>query len=246
MNAKNSLLSLKNISVGFDKHTVIQDVSFCITKPEFIVVTGPNGGGKTTLLRLILGLLHPWSGTISVFEKPPKESTSLIGYVPQFSETDSSFPISVQDVILMGTLSGIPLLPFYKKDAIENMRNIADKLGITSLLSHHFGSLSGGQKQRALIARALVSHPKMLLLDEPVASVDSSSEMDIYQLLQEYAQTIPVIMVTHDIGFVSTLVNRIICINRTIYDNPDPTHHLHDTVKEYGEEVRMINHKCGL
>ena len=246
MNAKNSLLSLKNISVGFDKHSVLEDISFCITKPEFIVVTGPNGGGKTTLLLLILGLLHPWRGSISVLEKPPKEATSRIGYVPQFSDTDTYFPLSVQDVILMGTLSGIPLFPFYKKEATERMHNIAEKLGISSLLNQHFGSLSGGQKQRTLIARALVSNPEMLLLDEPVASVDSHSEMDIYHLLREYAQTIPVIMVTHDIGFVSTLVDRIICINRTIYDNPDPTHHLHDTIKEYGEEIRMINHKCGL
>lgn len=246
MNVKNSLLSLKNISVGFDKHTVLENISFCVTKPEFIVITGPNGGGKTTLLKLILGILQPWSGSISVLGTSPLHTTADIGYVPQFNETDPLFPISVKDVILMGTLSGIPMFPFYQKDAIKKMRDIAEDLKISPLLKLHFGSLSGGQKQRVLIARALVSNPKMLLLDEPVASVDSNSEIDIYHLLQQYAASIPVIMVTHDIGFVSTLVNRIICINRTMYDNPNPTHHLDETIKGYGEKIRIINHKCGL
>ncbi len=245
MAAPDNYLTLSDVTVGYGRYAVLESISFNVDRPEFIVVTGPNGGGKTTLLKLILGLIKPWSGNISLLGTTPEKARSRIGYVPQFSETDPLFPISVKEVILMGELTGIPLFPFYSAEAVHQAEAIAEKLHIDHLLSHHFGSLSGGQRQRVLIARALVSQPEMLLLDEPVASVDSHSEIDVYHLLSDYAQSIPVLMVTHDIGFVSTLVQRIICINRTIYDNHDPSH-LQGTIEEYGKDVRIVNHTCGL
>ena len=213
---------------------------------EFIGVVGPNGGGKTTLLKLILGLIRPDKGYIKVFGDTPVNSRPLVEYVPQHSTFDLDFPISVIDVVLMSTLSKTPLFGRYSKPDQEIAIKALEMVGIADLHKRHISELSAGQRQRVLLARALAGEAKLLILDEPTASVDSSNEEDIYKLLKEINKTSTIILVTHDLGFISIYVNRVACVNRLMQ-----CHHTRDITGEiindvYQRNVEMIRHKCGL
>jgi zinc transport system ATP-binding protein len=246
MKTEDVAVELKNISFSYDGSTVLEDIILDVKTGDFLGMIGPNGGGKSTLLKLLLGLLKPCSGTIKVFGKSPEQSRPWIGYVPQYLNLDLDFPVNVMDVVLMGRLGQAPLFGSWRSNDRKEAIKALEYVEINDLRNRRFGELSGGQRQRVLIARAIVGSPKLLLLDEPTANVDSHIEKDVYALLKKINETATIILVTHDLGFISSYVNRVACINRKLscLDSGNITGEALDKV--YGTHVEMIHHECGL
>jgi zinc transport system ATP-binding protein len=201
-----------HLSFSYGEAPVLSDVSFQIKRGEFVGIIGPNGGGKTTLLKLILGFLKPKAGSLTVLGNPPGVSTTRIAYVTQGLRFDRQFPISVMELVLSGRLSRLPWYGVYSKEDNEAALGALEQVGMADFRQHAFGNLSGGQAQRALIARALVSNPDLMLLDEPTASVDSQAEGVIYEILQSLRQSRTILMVTHDLRAAINLVDRVLCV----------------------------------
>ncbi len=235
------ILTFDNVSFAFDGNEVLSNASFSAQSHESICVVGPNGGGKSTLIKLTLGLLTPSSGTITVLGTEPQRARAKIGYMPQYLQYDQRFPVSVFDVALMGRLSSHRFGAYGKKDK-EIARNALDEMGVADLAKRPFGALSGGQRQRVLIARALASEPELLLLDEPTANVDPAVENQFLEVLHQLAAKITVITVTHDLGFVSQLVDRVICVNRFVKIHP--TSEISGEIIQdiYGGDLKMVRH----
>lgn len=240
--AGNPILQVKNLSFGYTGDLVLEDVDLTVAEGDFVGVIGPNGSGKTTLLRLILGLLGPTAGEIRVLGMSPVKARPLIGYVPQFVAFDTDFPISVLEVVLMGRLSKAPALGPYRKADRLAAEEALDMVSVADLTRRRLGNLSGGQRQRVLIARALVNKPKLLLLDEPTSNVDVAVEEDIYELLHRLNAQTTLVLVTHDLGFVSSHMNRVACLNRTLVCHPtgEITGAMINSL--YGDKVRIVEH----
>lgn len=212
----NNPLTIENVNVNFNGFPILRDINLVLQENEFLGIIGPNGGGKTTLLKVILGLIQPTTGRIRIYGRLPLKSRKLIGYVPQYSLFEKDFPISVYDVVAMGRLGNKKL--FRKLDS--NDRDIIEeslaRMQIQSIAGENVGNLSGGQKQRVLIARALASQPKILLLDEPTSSIDTKTGQSFYELLRELNEKISIILISHDIGVVSQYVKKIACLNKDL------------------------------
>jgi zinc transport system ATP-binding protein len=237
----NEVIGLKGVTAGYLKgNPIIHNIDLTVPKDDFLAVIGPNGGGKTTLLKVILGLLVPWEGSVAVLGRPPEISRSEIGYVPQVIP-DESFPITVMDVVLMGRLKNTGLIGrFTCKDRKTAEMNL-ERLDVRDLAGDEINSLSSGQKQRVLIARALAGNPQILLLDEPVASVDHNTQESFFNLLAELNSTITIVLVTHDVGAVSSHVKSIACINRNLISHDEEL--LSESVaKAYGCPFELISH----
>jgi zinc transport system ATP-binding protein len=204
-----------NLFFQYEETPILENVSFVIAPGEFVGIFGPNGGGKTTLLKLLLGFLKPQKGSIEILGESPKIAREKMGYVPQISHLDRQFPITVLEVVMMGCLDKSPWHS-YTKDGKEKARAALIEVGMLDFQNHSFGTLSGGQAQRVLIARALVSKPTILLLDEPTASVDASAEESIYKLLEHLKGTMTIIMVTHDLQVMMQKVDRFICVHQQV------------------------------
>ncbi len=204
------VVSFERVSFTYAGVDVLRDVSFEFYEGDFVGIIGPNAGGKTTLLKLILGLLRPDSGSIRVLGVSPDEARGLVGYVPQYAHFDRSFPIRVRTAVTMGTLGRGRMGDEVASDAVDRA---LEQLELHVVADRQMGSLSGGQLQRALIARALVTEPKLLLLDEPTASLDTRIGRSVYELLEELAEKITVVLVSHDIGVISRHVRTIACLN---------------------------------
>lgn len=211
-----TVITAENIRFAYDGNCVLEQVNFQINAGEFVGLFGPNGGGKTTLLSLIMGFLKPASGRLTLFGKPPVEARSHIGWVPQNFQFDRHFPISVEEVVLGGRLSRLSWTGRFKKEDGVIVQQALEKVGMARLLKHPFSSLSGGQAQRVLIARALVSSPSLLLLDEPTASVDPAAQAAIYQLLISLKGEMTILMVTHDLNSAVEQMDRLFCIQKTL------------------------------
>lgn len=236
-----TIVRLRDVGFSYDEVSVLRDVSFSIRPLESICIVGPNGGGKSTLLKLLLGLLKPDCGEIEVFGKQPKAGRQRIGYMPQSVHFDPLFPITVQDVVLMGKLDCISAGWFsrnHKKLALEAL----DELGMADYASRKFSNLSGGQRQRVLIARALVCDPELLLLDEPTANVDQAVEEEFYATLEQLNSRMAIMLVSHDLGFVSRFVESVICVNRTVHVHPTADLTGRDIREVYGEDMAAIRH----
>ena len=231
MNQKN-VVTVSHVSFSYDGVPVLEDVSFTIQERSFISIVGPNAGGKTTLLKLMLGLLQPSRGTIEVLGMHPAKARTRIGYMPQQVQLDLQFPVSVLDIVLMGRMgSGMRFGPYSGMDkavALDSLR----KLEMQDMKDRPFMALSGGQRQRVLIARALACEPEMLLLDEPTANVDMVVETELFELLHEMSRTITVVVVSHDLGFVSHYVESVVCVNRRVM--------VHPTTAVTGEVIRDL------
>ena len=210
------LINIKNLSVSYDNLKVIDNISLKIFEGEFVGIIGPNGGGKSTLLKSMLGLINIDSGIININEKN-------IGYVPQFATVDKRFPISVLEVVLSGMIDK-NIKPFFKfnKEMIEKAYSKLEQVGIKDLANRQISELSGGQFQRMLIARALAVDPKILFLDEPTASVDTVSMNNIYELLEKINKDTTIVLVTHDLMSISKKVSKVVCLNKkvTYYGKP--------------------------
>jgi zinc transport system ATP-binding protein len=233
--ASKELVRLEDIWVYYDNAIVLEDVNLSIKQDDFLGIIGPNGGGKTTLLKVILGLVKPSSGRVTVLGSTPQRNRKFIGYVAQNSLFDRDFPISVQDVVLMGRYGRVGLVKRFS----EADRKAASKaLRTVEMLDYkdkQIGRLSGGEQQRVLIARALVAEPKMLLLDEPTTGVDMPMQTEFYELLARLKHTMSIVLVSHDISAVSVYVDKIACLNRQLY---------YHGAKEVGPEILEATYKC--
>ena len=213
------VIEFDQVSFSYQSTPVLKQVTFQVYPGEFIGMIGPNGGGKTTLLRLILGFLRPSRGTLRVFGRSPgaQPAKSIqLAYVPQSVRFDRDFPISVEEVVLSGLISHLPWYGRFRAADRKAAKKALEKTGLAHLSEHPFGTLSGGQAQRVLIARALVSQPQLLLLDEPTASVDSQAEADIYAILNQLKGQMTILMVTHDLRIAIDQVERILCVQRGV------------------------------
>lgn len=230
-------LQLKNVSVFYDAVCAINNINLTVQAGDFLGIIGPNGGGKTTLLKTLIGILKPETGEIF------KGKDVSVGYVPQFSSFNKEFPISVYQVVLMGRLNkGLLLGKKYKKDDYEAVHNILETLSISPLKDRHIAELSGGQLQKVLIARAMVSQPSMLILDEPTASLDGEARQDIYELLKKLNDSMTIIVVSHDMAVISSYVKQVACMNKTLFYHGD-TEHIGDSVERaYGCPIDIIAH----
>ncbi len=246
MSQNKAVVKIEHVDFDYDGHLVLEDITLTVQEGDFIGVVGPNGSGKTTLLKIILGLIHPLRGKVQVFGRTPERGRHLIGYVPQHAELDTSFPISVMDVVLIGRLGQAPMIGRYRKSDRQAAEEAMQGTEISDLRSRRFGTLSGGQKQRVLMARALVGKPELLLLDEPTASIDGRVEQDIYHLLKKLNETVTIVLVSHDVGFISTYVNKVACVNKRLVCNT-ADHMTGDTVEAcYSGPVHMLKHTCEL
>lgn len=208
-------LAVENVGFSYQDAPVLRDITFKVRAGEFVGVIGPNGGGKTTLLKLLMGFLRPDAGQVRIFGAPPASARRQIAYVPQSLRFDRQFPISVFELVLGGRLSHLPWYGTFSRADKQAALEALEQVRLAEFKDRAFGTLSGGQAQRALIARALAAHPRMLLLDEPTASVDAQAEADIYALLKELRGTMTVVMVTHDLRAAIELVERVICVQQT-------------------------------
>ena len=208
------IISVRHLYFNYNHQSILEDVNITVHPNEFIVIFGPNGGGKTTFFKLILGFLQPKKGWVKVLHEPPKQTRHLMGYVPQMQQVDRSFPICVLDVVMMGCLAQLNRWGKFPKSVHQLALQALEKVNLVHKAKARFGSLSGGETQRALIARAIVDHPKILLLDEPTANVDPQAEKSIYQLLKKLNENMTILMVSHDLQTVIDKASRLICINR--------------------------------
>ena len=213
------IIEIKNLSAGYDGHTVLHDVNLSIYERDFLGIIGPNGGGKTTLIKCILGLLKPTGGEIRF--NVPEKTQFLLGYLPQYSTIDRKFPISVEEVILSGLSIQKSLTSRFTPEQREKGKQIIARMGLEGLESRSIGQLSGGQLQRALLGRAIISDPAVLILDEPSTYIDKRFEARLYELLAEINKECAIILVSHDIGTVLQQVKSIACVNETLDYHPD-------------------------
>lgn len=234
-------IELKDLSVSINGNAILRNVNLVIPRGDFATVVGPNGGGKTTLLKVILGLLEPELGQVCVFGDGARESRHRVGYVPQYMDFDPEFPVTVRDVMVMGRL-GRGIFGRYTSKDWEQVHSTANDLGIEALLDRPFSRLSGGQRQKVLIGRALSGQPEMILLDEPTSNLDAPSTDELYQLLDVLNKKMTVVFVTHDIGFVSRLVRSVICVRGDVFRHPTSDIEGRMICDIYGADMRMIRH----
>jgi zinc transport system ATP-binding protein len=235
-------ITVNGVNFGYDANPVLTDVTLTIDDGDFVSVVGPNGGGKTTLIRLLLGLLRPQSGTIRVLGVAPERARKRVGYVPQYFQYDTRFPVRVMDVVLMGRLDRHPLWGHYGRADREAARDALARVGLADKGGEPFNALSGGQRQRALIARALASEPKLFFLDEPTSNVDPAVQDELYALLRDLNKRLTILVVSHDIGFVSSFVQRVVCVNQTV--KVHPTSELTGAAISdlYGSNMTLVRH----
>lgn len=229
-------VELINVSAGYNSgNLVIQDISLIIKEKEFLGIIGPNGGGKTTLLKIILGLLKPFKGEVLIYGKPINFKNYKIGYVPQYTNFDRTYPISVKDVVSMGLIAHNI---FAKKITREDMQKVSlalEKVKLLNKTDAQIGHLSGGELQRVLIARALATDPNILILDEPTSSVDAQTNVNIYDLLTMLNKEKTIIMVSHDVTAISRSVKKIACLNKKL---------VYHNTKEITKEMLEETYQC--
>lgn len=222
---------------------VLEDVSLEIASREFLGIIGPNGGGKTTLLRIILGLLQPQQGSVRVFGGDPVTMRAKIGYVPQHARIDPLVPASVLDVVLTGRLALSAWGARYSRGHVEAARAALRQTEMEDFVNRPIGALSGGQRQRVLISRALAADAQLLLLDEPTAGVDAHMERGLTDLLHRLNQRLPIVIVSHDVSFVSAHLKRVACLNRRLTCHAAADISWEAISHLYHEPIRPIHHQ---
>jgi ABC-type Mn/Zn transport systems, ATPase component len=230
-------IELENVCFAYNgSGPVLDGVSLAVRPREFLAVLGPNGGGKSTLLRVILGILEPQSGTVLLLGRPPLESVRRVGYVPQDANTNRGFPVSVEDVVLMGRFEGGrgSWSPSARDRAAVD--GAMERMGIGNLRRSRIGELSQGQRQRVAIARALAVEPAVMLLDEPTASVDLQTQAALYDILRELNRDITIVMVSHDLTALTSYATSVACVNRTLFH--------HDRAELTGDMVQAVYGSC--
>jgi zinc transport system ATP-binding protein len=228
------ILEIKNLSAGYDESIVLKNINFQVNETDFIGIIGPNGGGKTTLIKSILGVIKPISGSILYhFPGKPKDFRRYIGYLPQQNVIDKKFPISVREVVLSGLTSQKNLIFRFSGQEKRKADELIEKSGLSSISRNPIGELSGGQLQRVFLARAVISNPHLLILDEPSTYVDNRSEFEFYETLKELNKGIAILLVSHDIGTISSYIKTIACVNLHL--------HYHASNEISPEELSIYN-----
>ena len=232
---QNPVIDIQNLVVGYGDAPILNGISFQVEQNDFVGIVGPNGGGKTTLLKVIVGLLKPESGQITLNTDKP------LGYLPQMNHHDDHFPILVNEVVLSGLFGQRGILSRYRKADHELVDYWLNYAGVAHLAKKRFGTLSGGQRQRVLLCRALVSDPDLLILDEPNTFVDNRFEGELYELLRQLNETRAIMVVTHDLGTISSYVKSIACVNRDLH------HHKSNIIttkqlEAYNCPIQLITH----
>jgi zinc transport system ATP-binding protein len=210
------IIEIKNLSFAYDKELTLKDINLKIYEKDFMVFIGPNGGGKSTLIKLMLGINSMQKGSIEILNKPLHKSISQIGYVPQNTNVNLNFPIKAIEVVMMGKGSKKRSFFGYKKEEIAHAMKMLEQVGMQNFAHSKIGSLSGGQRQRVMIARALCLDPKILLLDEPTSSIDADGQKRIYELLKELNKKITIVVVSHDISIILEYASKVAYINKEL------------------------------
>ena len=235
-------VSVQGVSFSYDGPPILDNVNLEIERGEFLGLVGPNGGGKSTLLKILLGLLKPDKGRVALFGQPVQQGRAAVGYVPQHVQLDRHFPVNVLQTVLLGRLGKHSRWLGFDAREKDLAWAAMRETGVTDLHDRALHTLSGGQFQRVLIARALVGEPDMLLLDEPTSNIDLRREEDIFDVLKRLNQTITIVVVSHDIGFISQYVNRVACLNRTLVCHETAAISGKTIEQLYGAPVHMIQH----
>jgi len=235
------LVEIKDVYAGYGGGAVLKNVNLDIYDNDFIGVIGPNGGGKTTLIKLLLGIIKPHQGKIQWLPETSEHEKLNIGYLPQFQSIDKQFPISVLEVVLSGVMNRKKILSGYTRQEKDKARKMLSRMGITHLERNTIGELSGGELQRVLLCRAIISNPQMLLLDEPNTFVDNQFEGELYELLKELNEQMAILLITHDLGTITPYVKTIACVNREVH------YHKSNVITEkqlsaYNCPIQLITH----
>jgi zinc transport system ATP-binding protein len=247
---EDSIIEIKHLYYRYDREHVLEDVNLAVSRGSFLGIVGPNGSGKSTLLKLILGLIKPQKGEIKLFGKDIRQfrDRHKIGFVSQKANSfNSGFPATVYEVVASGLTKKIGLLRFFNKNDAEKIKKAVSSVGMEKFLDRNIGELSGGQQQRVFIARALVSDPELLILDEPTVGVDAENVQSFYEMLEKLNKDgITLLMVTHDIGAITDKVTNVACLNKVLF--------FHGTSSEfedkkhlgvsdiYGHDVQLLTH----
>ena len=239
---EDQVIVVENVSFTYDGPPVLEDVSLSVARGEMLGLVGPNGGGKSTFLKIILGLLRPDTGRVTILGRPPREGRREIGYVPQSTTFARDFPICVEEAVLIGRLGKTRLMGTYRREDRRAAVTAMERTGICELRKRRLGDLSGGQLQRVLIARAIAGEPRILILDEPTAHMDLRVEEDIFELLKELNHRMTIIIVSHDVGFITHYVTRAACLNRSLLCHQTVEINQDTMNKLYGAPVRIIHH----
>ncbi|WP_017661352.1 metal ABC transporter ATP-binding protein [Baaleninema simplex] len=242
MSESSPAILVRHLWAGYDRDPVLEDINLSVEAGDFIGIIGPNGGGKTTFLKVLLGSIAPMRGRVEIFGRPVKQGRRFIGYVPQGIDFDREFPVRVRDVVRMGRLGKRRLLKRYNAKDDDIVDHALEQLEMLDFVRTPIGELSGGQRQRVYIARALASEPRVLLLDEPTASIDPKMQTNVYELLRQLNETIPIVLVSHDLGAVSTYVKTIGCLNRRLFYHGEKQISAEMLEKTYQCPVDLIAH----
>jgi zinc transport system ATP-binding protein len=238
-------IDIKNLTIFLGGKEILSDINLVLEEGKFLGIVGPNGGGKTTLLKVILSLVRPVSGSVNVFGKAPAKAVKekVFGYLPQHMNVDSGFPATAMDIVLMGLYRRFRKIP---GDGRKKAEEMLATMGMSSYADHSFGRLSGGEQQRVSIARALVSEPRLLILDEPSTGIDVVGQEDFYHLLKGLQKRfgLSIVMVSHDIGVITAYIDEIACLNKNLHYQGSPLGALNeDVLKElYGKSMEVIMH----
>lgn len=236
-------VEVRDLSVFYGRNVALRSVNMTVKPGEYLGIIGPNGGGKSTLLKAILGLVPSSKGEIRIFGESLQKNRSLLGFVPQFSSIERSFPIDLYEVVLSGRMkSGLQAFARYSEADHEQTKAAIEQIGLTHLTHRLISQLSGGEFQRMLIARALVCQPKLLLLDEPTASVDATARRQIYELLGKLNEQMTIIIVSHDMMAISSQVSSLACLNNRLVYHGDPELNENTVSSLYGCPVDLIAH----
>ena len=235
----NSIIKINGLSAGYDGKIVLSQVDLTVYERDFLGIIGPNGGGKTTLIKCILGLHQPFQGRVRFYKEGHEVPEINMGYLPQYNSIDKKFPISVYEVILSGLSKQKTLLSRYTS---KQAKRIIARMGLEGLEKRAIGELSGGQLQRTLLGRALVSNPEVVILDEPNTYIDKRFEAKLYSLLEEINRERAIILVSHDIGTVLKNVKTIACVNETVHYHPHTEVPSEWLEEHFGCPIEMLGH----
>jgi len=233
-----AIVELNEVTAGYSDEIILKDISLSVDRHDFIGIIGPNGGGKTTLVKIILGLLKPVKGDINWF---PSREQVRVGYLPQTTANDKHFPVSVKEVVLSGLMSVKRFTGRFNHTDRQKAREVLSLMGVAHLADKNVGDLSGGQMQRVLLGRAIISDPQLLILDEPNTFVDNRFEHDLYQLLKKLNDKMAILMVSHDVGTITSYVKTIACVNRNLHYHRSNII-TQDQLAAYNCPIQLITH----
>lgn len=237
---KKSLISIRDLWVEYDNTTALEGVNVDIYEDDFLGIIGPNGGGKSSLVKAIMGTT-PYRGKIEFADTLRRGNHYKIGYMPQVSEFDMRFPISIREVVLSGLQTEKGFFGRYRAVDKHRADELLDKMGIAELASNPIGEVSGGQMQRALLCRAIISEPKLLILDEPTNFVDNRFEYEFYNMVRQLSDKMAIVMVSHDLGTITSVVKSILCVNRSVHRH-DSNILTEEQLRNYNCPIQVLSH----